>query len=204
MRPQRSFVRGMQQYRRGLALTWLGPALLVLFTARPVLAHGGGVPQLTNAEAGPYRVSAWTQPDPIRMGDFHITVAVMHLPESSTTHRETGDLVLDATVLVHLEPLDQAGETLLASASRDNAVNKLYYEADLALPSEGGWRVGIEVAGSAGAGWASFDIQALPPTPLSSLQRLPGVAWGGLALALLAAGWWVQAFRARSTEAHHA
>lgn len=199
MRLLRSLVESVQEYAVVLVAIWLG--LILLSAAQPVLAHGGGVPQLTNAEAGPYRVSAWTQPDPIRVGDFHISVAVMYPPQSSGKARESGDLVLDATVAVQLEPLNREGETLLVSASRDNAVNKLYYETDPVLPDAGWWRVVVGVDGPLGAGQASFEIEALPPNPLNSLQSLPGVAWGGLVLVLLAAGWLAQAFRTRSTEA---
>ena len=39
--------------------------LMLAFTW--VWAHGGGEPQLTNAVAGPYRVSVWTQPEPMRV-----------------------------------------------------------------------------------------------------------------------------------------
>ena len=61
---------------RGLTLTWLGLALILLFTPPSIQAHGGGVPQLINAKAGPYRVSVCTQPDPIRVCEFHLTLAV--------------------------------------------------------------------------------------------------------------------------------
>jgi len=168
----RSNRKTFTRYLAGLALTWLGLALILLFAPRPIQAHGGGTPQLINAEAGPYWVSVWTDPDPIRVGEFHTTVAISEAPEPRTGTREAGDLVLDAAVLVRVEPLSQGGETLVATATRDNAVNKLFYEADLTLPAEGQWHVDIQVDGAAGTGNASFDIDASSPSAFYTLFSL--------------------------------
>jgi hypothetical protein len=162
------------------------------------MAHGGGTPQLNNAEAGPYLVSVWTEPDPIRVGEFHVTVAVLEPPEPSPSGREDGNLVLDATVQVDVKPINQAGQTLVAYATRENAVNKLLYEADLELPSEGQWRVDIQVEGPAGIGNAGFDIEAAAPrSVINASGWLPGPVWAGLGLVLLAVGWSVYTFRSR-------
>jgi hypothetical protein len=179
-------------------------ALSFAVSAQVAWAHGGGVPQLTNVQAGPYRVSAWTQPDPIRMGEVHVSVAVSESLGSGATEREAGDLVLDATVRVQMQPMDQAGETLVAYATRENAVNKLFYEADLDLPAEGRWQVVIWVEGPTGAGSASFDVEALPPSAFSAIGALPWPVWGGLGLVLLAVGWSVQMFRGHKPEVQRA
>ena len=187
------------------AVNWLGlAALLLLFVPRPAQAHGGGVPQLTNAEAGPYRISVWTQPDPIRVGDFHVTVAISQAPKPGASTREAGELVLDATVQEQAEPVSQVGDTLSAPATRDNAVNKLFYEADLTLPADGEWRVDIHVNGAAGAGSAAFEIEALPPSPFNTVVGFGWPLWAGLGLVLLVAGWWLQTSRHRKSEAAHA
>jgi hypothetical protein len=178
-------------------LILLGLALLLLLGIRPAVAHGGGTPQLTNAEAGPYLVSVWTEPDPIRVGELHVTVAVLESPEPSSSGREGGDLVLDATVQVDVKPVSREGQTLVAYATRENAVNKLLYEADLDLPSEGQWRVGIQVEGPAGIGSAGFDIEAAPSSTINALKRLPWPVWAGLGLVLLAVGWSIYTFRSR-------
>ena len=107
-------------------------------------------------------------------------------------------------MLVQVAPVRQAGETLVAPATRDNAVNKLFYEADLALPSEGPWRVDIQVSGRAGAGNASFGIEALPASAFNTLLGLGWPVWAGLGLVLVAAGWWTQMSRHRKDEATHA
>jgi hypothetical protein len=192
----KTFIR----YLASLALIWLGLALILLFACRSVQAHGGGTPQLINAEAGPYWVSVWTDPDPIRVGEFHVTVAVSEAPKPGSSSREAGDLALDATVLVRAEPAGQDGETLVAAATRDNAVNKLFYEADLTLPAEGQWRVDVQVNGTAGAGNAGFDIEASSPSTFNTLLGLGWPLWAGLGVVLVAGGWWVQMSRHREAE----
>jgi hypothetical protein len=205
MRPQlRSNQKTYTRYLAGLALTWLGLALILLFAPRPIQAHGGGTPRLINAEAGPYWVSVWTDPDPIRVGEFHVTVAISEAPEPGAGTREAGDLVLDATVLVRADPVGQGGETLAAAATRDNAVNKLFYEADLRLPAEGQWRVDIQVDGATGTGNASFDIEASSPPAFNTPFSLGWPLWAGLGLVLAAGGWWVQTSRHREGEVGHA
>lgn len=179
----------------GLTLTLIGLALILAMAAHPAQAHGGGTPQLTNVRAGPYRVSVWTQPDPIRAGELHITVAVSEAPGPQADAGGAGAPVLDATVRVQAQPVGRAGEALVAFATRENAVNKLFYEADMELPSEGNWQVVIEVEGPAGAGSADFEIQVLPPSALNSLGGLPWPLWGGLGLGLLTVGWAMWAFR---------
>jgi len=188
------------RYLAGPTLTWLGLALILLFAPRSVQAHGGGTPQLINTEAGPYWVSVWTDPDPIRVGGFHVTVAVAEAPEPGASTQEAGDLVLDAAVRVRVEPVSQGGETLVAAATHDNAVNKLFYEADLTLPAEGRWHVDILVDGVTGAGNASFDIEASSPSAVNTLLGLGWPLWAGLGLVLVAGGWWVQMPRHREDE----
>ena len=165
-------------------------ALVLALPAGVAWAHGGGVPRLSNAEAGPYWVSVWTEPDPLRVGEAHITVAVSEpTPASGASYREAGPPILDATVQVRFEPLGRAGKTLAAPATRAGAANKLFYEADLQLPETGRWQVTIAVEGPAGAGSVGFEAQVAPPTAFSW-------TWiGGLGLVGLAAVWMVQRFR---------
>ncbi len=152
-------------------------------------AHGGGAPRLTNVDAGPYWVSVWTQPDPLQVGQAHITVAVSEPTDAGGERREAGPPVLDATVEVQVKPLDHAGETLVVQATHEGASNKLFFEADVDLPETGRWQVSVAVAGPKGAGGASFEAQVSPPSAFSW-------TWvGGLGLAALAGVWVVNRFR---------
>jgi len=173
------------------ALAILG-LLLTALPAQAALAHGGGAPRLTNADAGPYWVSAWTQPDPLRVGQAHVTVAVSE-PNPTAGAREAGQPVLGATVSVRFEPLDRAGETLNLAATHAGAVNKLFYETDLELPHTGRWQVTVFVEGPAGAGSASFEAQVSAPSPFNWTRV------AGLGVVALAVVWAVQKIKVNRT-----
>lgn len=178
-----SFTLGLPGYVGFWLKLFLLLTLMFGYSTPDAWAHAGGVPQLSNAEAGPYRVSVWTQPDPLRVGQVDIVVAVAEPPAPDATVEEVGALVLDAVVKVELKPVGQAGETLAAFATHEASTNKLFYEAILELPAEGRWQVNISVEGAAGSGNADFEVQVLPPL---------GFNWfllGGFGLILLATGW---------------
>jgi hypothetical protein len=208
MRLRRRLTSILSKHTQGLAWTLVGLALtstLAFVTdAPPAQAHGGGEPQLVNAQAGPYRVSAWTQPEPIRVGTMHFSVAVSESPGQGSSGEETGDLVLDAAVRVQMNPLSRPGRALVTSATREDAVNKLFYEADMELPAEGQWQVVISVEGASGTGNASFNIEVLPSSAsnalaaLGTFRALRWPVWAGLALVLLTVGWSVQTFRGQA------
>jgi hypothetical protein len=208
MRLRRRLTSTLSKYTQGLAWTLVGLALTwtlaFVTTVQPAQAHGGGEPQLVNAQAGPYRVSAWTQPEPIRVGTMHLSIAVSESPGPGSGGEETGDLVLDAAVQVQMNPMSRPGPGLVTSASREDAVNKLLYEADMELPAEGQWQVVISVEGAAGTGSASFNIEVLPAAAsntlaaLGTFRALGWPVWAGLALVLLTVGWSVQTFRGQA------
>ena len=106
-------------------------ALILGYISGVAQAHGGGVPRLTNAEVGPYWVSVWTQPDPLRAGEVHFTVAVS---EPGLNGREVGAPILDATLELWLIPLNDKQQQMNVWATHDEAVNKLFYEADIEVP----------------------------------------------------------------------
>lgn len=150
-------------------LTRGAPVLFVLFLllvagAPAALAHGGGTPQLENAAAGPYVVSAWASPHPPRVGAYHVTVSVARPGDGGAA----GEPVLGADVTVRLTPR-AAGETLTAQASNEAADNKLFYEADVELPAPGVYDVQVTVEGPDGRGEAGFAIE---------VQEGGGVNWG--------------------------
>ena len=163
------------------------PVLLVLgalvLPVQVAEAHGGGVPRLTNAAAGPYWVSVWTQPDPLRVGQAHFTVAVSQPASSAAGREEAGPPVLGADVQVQFRRLDRAGDTLQVRATHEDAANKLFYEADLDLPEVGRWEVLVSVKGDAGLGDTGFEAEVSAPRPTN---------WwwiGGLGLGALAVLW---------------
>lgn len=129
---------------------------------------------LTNARAGPYAVSVWSQPDPPQVGKLDMGVAVMTL--------EARNPVLDAEVRLTAEPIDRGETPISVVASRGTGANKLLYNADLELPIEGRWRVTVEVEGKRGSGSAGFALEVEPSGganwPLVGVfVILMGIAW---------------------------
>lgn len=153
--------------------------LILAFTW--VWAHGGGAPQLVNAVAGPYRVSVWTQPEPMRVGHGHFSVAVSKPAGSSASQNEAGAPVLDATVKLQLASLEGDPQMPVALASRGQAANKLFYEADIELPTAGAWQVTVVVEGAHASSETFFQIEVRPPASVN------WVLWAGLVPVLIAA-----------------
>lgn len=122
-------------------------ALIVLFALLPtrILAHAGvGIQHLDNVPAGPFRVYAWTDPEPPQVGEYHVTVALTENVEGDETGLGGGP-VLDAYVLVELVH-QESGEKHSAVATHDDALNKLFYEASFAPEMEGTWSVQLRIA----------------------------------------------------------
>lgn len=160
-------------------LKWLARGVLVAaICCIPSLAaaHGGGTPQITDLPAGPYRLFAWTSPDPWRAESAaHITVAVTRVDDQGQTFPVAG-----AAVRVGLAAADGAAQQLELAATPVSAVATGFYEADHPLPAAGPWEVSVQVEGEAGKGVVSFVVHAEPAAAVN------WPLWIGAAVALLA------------------
>jgi len=136
--------------------------LLVLASWQTAAAHGGGTVQVSRAPAGPYLVTVWLSPTPVRAGrPFHLSISVV-----SDDGRETP--VLDAQVAVQLTAGDS--EAVVASTTAPaSAANRLIYEADLTAPEPGAYRADITISGPAGEGEIALDIAVEPPAGINWL-----------------------------------
>ncbi len=128
-------------------------ALSGLLIAGVAAAHGGGTPQLSGANAGPYWLTVWTSPEPVRAGEMHVTVGV---------GRADGAPVLDADVQVEISALPNGGVSLSGAATSAQSSNKFLYEVDFSLPESGRYLVTVKVSGAEGRGAASFELHVLP------------------------------------------
>jgi hypothetical protein len=136
-----------------LLLSSLWPAVM--------LAHGGGTPQLTRAEAGPYSVYAWTVPEPLRAEEVHVSIAVT-VPAANAAGQALEIPVTDAEVEVSFAPVGRPEQAITVQASPQSDLGNLYYEADAVLPTDGEWQVTVGVTGPSGSGSARFSVQVLP------------------------------------------
>lgn len=144
----------------------------LLLTYSQVYAHGGGTPRLTNEPAGPYRLYVWSSPEPLRVGEVHMTLAVVLPPEDSQTIDESSlfndldQVVTGADIELTFVPvspssLSSADDVIEAIRVKvfPSEINPLYYEMDTELPIAGEWQISIDIAGKLGTGTATFPAQ---------------------------------------------
>lgn len=179
-----SSVRGTGERLTTGAAVLLGLALVLLLPGRPAAANGGTL-QVSRAPAGPYAVSVFTSPSPLRTGEVDVSVLVQRA--------DADELVQDARVLVTAEELDHFGAPVEAPATHAQATNKLYYAAELDLLREGRWRFRVQVAGAAGEGTVGFEADVAPTTLLDRPLLLVALAL----LPVLLLVWWRSRARRR-------
>jgi hypothetical protein len=150
-------------------------SLLTLSVERPVFSHGGGTPRLTSVPTGPYFLYAWSEPDPWRVGEVHLSLAVTKPnPDTNSNQIELPVTDVDITVtFTHMSDntvdasVDTSVEPIVVPAVRQAFLGDFYYEADPTLPVEGNWQITIDVSGPEGSGSAEFTLEALPPRALN-------------------------------------
>lgn len=163
--------------RGGLAFLVL---LSFLLAAQTVFAHAGvGTQQINNLDMGDYRIWVWSDPEPPVVGNYHVAVALTESLEDDP-NGFAGEPVLDADVLVEMEHA-ASGLLLIAQATHEDAVNKLFYEAIFAPEQTGMWTVRVIVQGPDGAMETSYTDEIFPPT-------FPWMTVGAALLALILAG----------------
>ena len=147
----------------------LGLALLA--SVRPALADGGAV--LSQQTSGPYRITLFGSPAPLRAGPADLSVMIQDA--------KTGEPVLDQSVSLKVRStVDSSSEAWvppccsmkvsdgLLPATHAAAQNKLLYAANVILPASGPHDFLVSVGGADGETiQASIDIQP-PPAPLTA------------------------------------
>lgn len=134
--------------------------LIGILIAGQAAAHGGGTLQLRGVAAGPYSLTIWTSPEPVRTGEIHVTVGVGGVE---------GTPILDADVEVEITALRDLGTSLSGAATREQSPNKFLYEADFELTETGLYLVIVTVNGVQGHGSAGFELKV---QPIEAFDRL--------------------------------
>jgi hypothetical protein len=179
--------------RRGL-----GVALLLAFLVYPAwLLADGGVIRLRQA-SGPFIVTVFTTATTLRAGPADVSVMVQD--------RKSQAVILDATVVLAIEPqTGTAGASEVLATSRQ-ATNKLLKAAVLNFPSAGTWLLTVTVRRGPQKVVVSTYLHVAPPLPRVA-AIWPYLALPPFAILLFAAN---QALRRRTlsrsgiplTEAH--
>lgn len=133
---------------------WLTP------TPPRALAHGIGTPQVVNAPVGPYLVWIYTDPEPIQVGEMHLSLAVV---EPATSQALT-----NITATVQMRAVDAPTALITATASSADSLTPLLLNAVLAPPSAGQWQVQVQIDGPLGVNDVGFTVTVTPE---------PGITW---------------------------
>jgi hypothetical protein len=152
--------------------------LLVLLVAPPLRGNGGTV-RISNAALGPYTVTIYSSPTPLRTGEVDVSVMV----------QDSAGGVLIPAVMVVARPLQLSegatAESIRKRATRAEATNKLFQAAKFDVDEPGDWEFTVEVEG---AGSLSFSSAVVPatlldrPYLLAMLVLLPLILLGWLML----------------------
>lgn len=164
------------------ALTML--VVLRALTADPPPAGADGGLARVHAAAGPFAVTLFSAPTPLRVGPADLSVLVQDAASDAT--------VLDATVRLSLTPPEgSAARPLELAASAAQATNKLLYAANAVLDRPGAWRVRIDVERGSAAGSVATTLPVEPAAPpLATLW--PYLAIPPVAIALYALNQWLK------------
>jgi hypothetical protein len=154
----------------------VGAVLLIAATAAPLLANGGTV-RLSRAAVGPYLVSVYTSPTPLRTGEVDVSILVQD------ADRET---VMFVPVWVRALPVGFDAERVRHQATRAQATNRLFQAAKFPIQEPGEWELAIEVGGEEG-GEVTFQVALTDPTLLDRPYLLAAM----VLLPLLLLGWFL-------------
>ena len=156
-------------------------ALMLLLLAAGV-AHADGGTVRIQQEAGPFRITVFSAPEPLRAGNADLSVLVQ---------RREGDApVLGAEVAFRLDGPPPA-PPIEARATHDAATNKLLYAAIVAIPAPGSWTLHATVRDGADTADVAGEIAVAPRAP--RLETLwPYLAAPPLVVLLFATREWLR------------
>jgi hypothetical protein len=130
---------------------WLSLCLLLLLPAAASAHDGPPFPLLMDEKAGPYTVSVWADPD-VGTGTFFIYVDV-----------PGGGSAEDVTVTVSVRPKSGRLPEATYAALRREAARRIEHQAEVDFDAQELWEVRFAVAGPAGKGELSAEVEATPP-----------------------------------------
>ncbi|MFW6075379.1 MAG: hypothetical protein ACOC9Y_07275 [Chloroflexota bacterium] len=125
--------------------------LLLLLTANLASANGGQV-RLEREETGPYLISAFTEPIPMREGEVDLSVQVFDA--------DSEEIIDDGlTILLTAAPLgtDSEAVPIETELTAGEATEPGYHAAKFDIPEAGEWNFQLMVSGETGEGSAHFD-----------------------------------------------
>ena len=151
-----------------------------------IAAHGGGDLIARSVPVGPYFASVWVNPpDPRAQEPIHFTVGL--------ASPDDGSPVLDADIQVTMRDQSSGEMAVIAPATTEQSVNKLFYETDLEVAAAGVYETEFLIRGAEGEGTVLLLVEVQTSSSVNWL--VIGVAGLGVVVVL---GWW----RSRKTGAN--
>ena len=131
------------------------PALVlaVALAAGTALANGGTV-RIAEAPVGPWRVTVYSSPTPLRTGEIDI----------STLVQDSDGGTVDVPITVTATPVGFAADPVLQPATRRQATNKLFKAAKFDIGVPGRWDFRIHVGSAAAAAGGPSPVDTVDDT----------------------------------------
>ena len=162
-------------------------ALATILVAGRAWANGGLI-RVSQAPTGPYEVSVYTSPTPLRAGAADVSVLVDRAGSAA--------VVNDAQVVLTVTNIDNPTDTSRFEATRQNATNKLFYAANVDFRSAGRWRIQTDIRSTLGTGALQFDVDVEEASLFDSLLWPAVVVTAAVGLGI----WLVKRHRASTSD----
>ena len=131
--------------------------LLMIVMLAPLVAHAdGGTVQLREA-SGPFVVTVFAAPEPLRVGPIDTSVLVQD--------RETGRVILDATVNLAFQPVAGTSPRFQTRATHAQARNKLLQAVTIDVPAPGWWTIQVFVSRDREQAVLATKLLVMPAAP---------------------------------------
>jgi hypothetical protein len=138
----------------------------VVLAAEPSHASADGGTVRLSERQGPYRITVFTSPTPLRAGPVDVSVLVQDAA--------TGRPLPEIPVVVQVTPAGRPSAGRDLPATQERATNRLLRAAEIDVPTEGTWRFDLRVEGSSAT--LGFDAEVGAPPP-RWLDLGPWVVW---------------------------
>ena len=172
-------------WRRSLLLA----VALLMLNSR---AHADGGTVELHQVAGPFIVTVFTAPVPLRVGPVDISVLLQD--------RANGQPVLDGEIFVLFRK--EGGLTVGEPATRELAQNKLLYSALMILPEAGQWELEVRIKREKEATSVFAQVSAAAPKPFL-LSYWRSLSLPPIFIALFALNQWLKRCAVRRIRQNH-
>jgi hypothetical protein len=128
--------------------------VLMSVVLAPLAAQADGGVVCLHEASGPFLITVFVSPYPLRAGPADISVLVQD--------RQTGEVVLDPAIELAIHPLSENGSRLLTQARRELATNRLLQAARLDFQDPGWWALNVSVSRGSEEVALSTTLQVAP------------------------------------------